>query len=318
MDDAPQSVGCGLVALMKELREMPERQIVDQLELLQTSTYVFRVNHAELAQFLEYCERDPRNKDLCSMATIDKQTWVARETVRLLHNFVAAAMSLVDHTRVMYRHFHNDGDFPEYQREVDRRFARNGQVQFVQRLRSYLLHVRAPTISLNTTFDAKTGQPTTRLGLPSQPLLGWDGWNALAKGYLKNAGAMLDIAAEAASYERQVRDFYVWFGEKENDLLQPALERFRAKEAQCFLLAIDDRLESYFGDSGELGFAGDRFLFLGLFDVAEFEALERVAGPSAERTELALAKLSDRFTVPPDIEVKIRRALSEPRFFKQH
>jgi hypothetical protein len=315
MADSVESSGTSLLATMHELADMPEKQIVDQLQLLRTSVYVFSRNHAELMRFLDFCEHDPTNQDLWHMTTIEKQKSVARESVRLLHNFVASVASLVDHTRAMYQLLHKDGSFPEYQREVSKRFVRDPLIQFVQNLRNYLLHVQSPFITYSTTLDFKTGQAIIRLGLDVGGLKAWDGWNSAAKQYLDGAEKLVHIPTVVSQYEKRVRDFYVWFGEREDEIHAAALDRFFAKESEYFLLEIENALDGYFAfpESGQR--VGDRGLFLGLFDLSEFEALQRLPAPSSERTETALRLLRGHLTIPRYIEDKIRRAYSEPRFF---
>jgi hypothetical protein len=71
------------------------------------------------------------------------------EVMCLLHNFVAAAKSLVDHTRVAYRDLYAaSGAIPQYQTEVDRRFVNDPLSKFIAGLREMAQHVRLPMVSV--------------------------------------------------------------------------------------------------------------------------------------------------------------------------
>src|SRR5687768_14347232 len=90
------------------------------------SLSLFRRNYDELRLFLNFLDH-PRNGIMMSEVG---SRWLAHEAMLevmcLLHNFVAAAKSLVDHTRVVYRDLYESrGAIPRYQDEVDRRFVKD-------------------------------------------------------------------------------------------------------------------------------------------------------------------------------------------------
>ena len=109
-----ESRGAQIVRLMQELASSPERRVLDELDLLQSSIYVFRRNFQELIEFLDLCETDPQHRDSWNMTAITKTRVFGREAVRVLHNFLASAMSLRDLTNRMHKRLHSDGSFPEY------------------------------------------------------------------------------------------------------------------------------------------------------------------------------------------------------------
>lgn len=314
-DGRDEGRGKRLVQLMHELSEMPERKAVDELRLLQTCVYVFRRNHADLLEFLDFCENDPSNQDLWHMTTIRKTEKTGHETVRLLHNFVASAMSLRDLTILMHGRLHSDGSFPEYSAEAARRFKNDPLVQFVQKLRHYVVHVKMPSILFKANLDMDSGHADIRLGLAKRELMEWDDWKSVAGRYVEEADDQILLRAVVQDYEARIRDFYEWYGDKEQSYQDEALARFREKEAEYFFLAIEDKLDRYFALPDSSHVVSDRGLFLGLFDESEFERLERLPAPSAARTELALSLLAEHYDVPADLEARIRTAYSQAPFF---
>lgn len=315
-DTQSESRGAQIVRLMKELASSPERRVLDDLDLLQTSIYVFRRNHEELIEFLDICETDPQHRDSWDMTAIRKTRVFGREAVRVLHNFLASAMSLRDLTNRMHKRLHSDGSFPEYTQEARRRFSDDPLVRFVQKLRSYLLHVNTPNIVFKTRLDVESGRFNTKLGLSRDELQGWDGWTSVGRRYLEESDKHVELRSVVNQYEARIRDFYEWFGDVEQTHQDAAFSTYKRKEERLFRLEIEDRLHTYFTfPDSEYG-VGDRGLFLGLFDISEFERLGRLPAPSSERTELALALLKDHLSVSADLEARIRRAYSEERFFR--
>lgn len=306
--------GRKIVDLMLEIRDMPERQIRIDLDCLVRSTAIFHTNYVELKGFLAFCEDDPRNQDLWHMHSIRKQDQMATETWRLLHNFVAAAFSLVEHTRIIYRRLNADGEFPEYQPRVDEAFRSSSLAQFVQDLRNYVLHTGGGKLYFHGPIDIRTGRSDTRLGLRTSDLLDWSGWKALAKRFLKESEKYIDIAAVAGDYHARVRDFHMWFGERQREIRGVELDRLREKETELFVLELNVRLCEIESGSPPAG-TGETGLFIGLFDYSDYRELEALSPTSDERVDMAVAKLREHFPVPELLETRIRQAYSSATFF---
>lgn len=304
---------------MLALRDMPGKKVLVSLHLMRMSAYVFQRNHVELMHFIDFCEGDPANRDLSYMTTLKKSSEFADETVRLLHNFEASAVSLRDHTETMFRELHDEGVFTDYKPELAKRFTNNPAIQLVQKLRVYVLHVRAPSIVFQTTVDdvgAGQSRMTLRLGLAvDDEFRAWDGWNSVAKQYLREARDFLHVRPLVAEYARQVASFYEWFGAREREVHRHVVAEYEAKENEYFVLKIGRNLDAYFSADPPPPPFGDRYLFIGLFDASDFEKLEQLPPGSGQRTEAALGRLQEHFDIPDDLEAKLRRAYSEARFF---
>src|SRR5712692_2155125 len=101
---------------MHELREMPEYRLYIELESLSNSVYVLDANYSQLRDFLNFLANDPRANSLFWLKNRDKLQEIGKEIIRLIHNFVAASLSLIDHTRRLYNVFYKDtGRFPDYE-----------------------------------------------------------------------------------------------------------------------------------------------------------------------------------------------------------
>jgi hypothetical protein len=138
------------------------------------------------------------------------------EVSRRLHNFLASAKTLVDHTRVHVRTIHSGTQFEEeYREEVASRFSQSSITKFVHCLRNYNLHYRIPLINVSTNIRLEPGGQVTemrqQISLRADILRSWSGWDKLAKRYLTEAGEQLSVERLAADYMRVMSPFYEWF-----------------------------------------------------------------------------------------------------------
>jgi hypothetical protein len=309
-----------IVALMDELRTMPEKGVLDELRALDVSVYIYRRNHAAIAEFISWMQDDPSNQDLWHQTTKQKSHACHCELARLLQNHVASVMSLVNHTRVMTTHLYADGRFPDYQPKVDAVFKNDPLVQFIQCLRNVLLHVGTAQLVFNTTVDPKTEVATNNFGLPIGYLRENVGeCSSLAKKFIEQAATdSIDIPTLISEYDLKVNEFYGWFTARQQEIHADEIARYAAKEREFFLLEIEDQLDRWFFNPNpvENPAPSDRGLFLWLFDISEVEQLEQLPAGSPQRTDTAVAFLKARFEIPNDLEDKVRRACADPNFFR--
>ena len=162
-----------LFQLQEQLRSMPEYKILQRLHALQVSLTVFDQNYRELKALIarittgDVAVRITRreNRLLFEHAMV--------EMTRLLHNFVASAISLVHHTRRLHGGVYQEaGSFSDYQPEVTKRFTNSGLVQFIQDLRHYTMHYELPSLALITEIrDPQNETMIHRIALSRESLL---------------------------------------------------------------------------------------------------------------------------------------------------
>jgi hypothetical protein len=140
-----------------------------------------------------------------------------REINRLVHNFVAGSMSLIEHTRQFMReHYAGTALEGAYHDRVKADFASEPVAKFVQDLRNYMVHKGLPSSQMFLAFDSAHNSPgtggelTTGVRYQTDVLLDWGGWTATAKAYLVAAGEHLDIHTFAESYLEKVLLFHAW------------------------------------------------------------------------------------------------------------
>jgi hypothetical protein len=205
----------------------PDLETARRIAQFDFSIELFEQNYAELEAFLQYLEAPFIVINLAPLNERWRQHIAMREVTYRLHNYVAAAQSLIDHARVLYIELYQpQGLFPDYPDEVVRRFAANPLAQFVRKLRNMAQHYRLPNIRLNTSVvpgPLSTGVRGQWL-LTVADLSQWSGWNPPAKEYLTAAGETLDIHRVVTDYHGQIMEFYKWFKSRQSQIhgLSPA------------------------------------------------------------------------------------------------
>jgi hypothetical protein len=164
--------------------------------------------------------------------------------ILLLHNYVASAAMLTDHSRRLMRD--RTGDLHNAFSEMKAELLKNLEVPFIQGLRNFMLHRSLPVLgqTLNIS-DFGTGGPQFKMTveLSAKKLLEWDGWQAASKAFIR-VGRLevrcrleeVSVATEPYLLKRLACEFAAGFGsmigpssvhghEHRRMLIQPRLER---------------------------------------------------------------------------------------------
>jgi hypothetical protein len=131
------------------------------------------------------------------------------EGTRKLHNFVASALSLVDHTRKLYENRYTES-MPDYMAKRGEVLDRDGPTQFILGLRRHTQHAALPQIVFSVEHLTETST-IARATLSKETLLGFDSFNASAENYIRNAKGSVDLEEAAKAYFENVEEFYGWF-----------------------------------------------------------------------------------------------------------
>jgi hypothetical protein len=126
-----------------------------------------------------------------------------KEVSRQLHNFLAAAMTIVDHTRVLMNEHYTETDiYKEFRARTANEFTNNSLTRFIQDLRNYTIHRGLP-------LPSEVGGPpeTKRMRLHVPTLLEWGGWKSEAKSYLAASGEYIELLPLVVSYTKLIRQF---------------------------------------------------------------------------------------------------------------
>ena len=157
-----------------------------------------------------------------------------REVTRRVHNFVAAALTLVEHTRIFMREHYSDTPvFDRYQAKVDAEFAQEPLVRFVQDLRNFMLHNGLPNSEMYLHFESNPDLPQggtmeTGIHIKAAPLLEWKKWAAPARTFIENSGEFVDIRTFAEVYTDRIVAFHDWLQGELDQFHRADLDELRA------------------------------------------------------------------------------------------
>lgn len=147
------------------------------------------------------------------------------EIGRLLHNFLASAKTLVDHTRVfMEEHYPGSALKRRYAEKVDTDLACDEVCKFVHDLRNYMLHCGLPNIERYVVFDQRKGV-SSGVQLKSADLLTWDKWTAVSRRFLQK-NETIGLGQIARDYAERVTAFHKWLDDELREHHRQDLDEF--------------------------------------------------------------------------------------------
>lgn len=294
------SRGLQILSLMDELGRMPESKLFTEFQGFSTSIYIFDKDYVDLHNLISVLATDPRADPLFTVQHRDQLMMAMREVIRLFHNYVAASLSLIDHTRRLYvKLYAGTGKFTDYETRKNAEFAHDPLSQFIGCLRRYCQHYRAPNLNVTTSWESGDARPTRTFRLLREDLEAFDGWSATARKYLVTAGNEIDILRVTTEYRDKIISFYTWFQARQQEIHREDIERYREQERKLFLLILEDKLENAFAKS-EQGIPHRKDeIFASVFTSKEFEEIERIPRDSQERPSRAIELLEQRFFLIP-------------------
>lgn len=159
----------------------------------------------------------------------------------VLHNFLAGAATLKDHTKVFRREEYSKSTLgTEYDDEIGKRFDNDPFVQFVLRLRNYTLHERLPITGSWIHFK-NTNDPTERLNayvslnvrkLHEHRTRNHNKWNVKSREYLDSLDDKIKVRDVAERYKAVIEDFYRWFDRRQQEVHKQDFANARRLQAE--------------------------------------------------------------------------------------
>jgi hypothetical protein len=233
MSDSPTTDE--LTAMRAELRQLPGWSVRAELLAFDRSLRVFVGNADELARFLGESQEPANAFQLWALQNREGFERFLDEVDRLLHNFVAGAMTLRDHARRLRRKFlpadATDSLASDCQARIDDDFANSPLAQFVEGLRNFVLHRRLPVARGSLSWTAG-GPFESRIVLYPDDLRKSRNWSPPAKRYIENAGDDIAIGDVVTEYRAVVVAFQDWFRRALATRHRSDLEALSQREAE--------------------------------------------------------------------------------------
>jgi len=197
----------------REIKNSDGNQFIQRIREFSVSTSIFGKNFLELKNHIQ-AELEPEYYLKLQNSKFSQQREHGQlETVRLMHNFLASAFSLVEHTRNYYRKNYDDGlaKFSGYQSEVDDKFTTNPLANFVKCFRQYMQHFQPSFISYQSNLTEELEKLKPKILLTRTNILLFSNWNSKAKEYIEELDGDLDILSVFTEYHSLINGFYLWF-----------------------------------------------------------------------------------------------------------
>ncbi len=185
--------------------------------------YILFKNHLDANNNIDYFIRlNPSEKRL---------KWeyhdLEKETYRLLLNFVASALALVEHTRNIVKELYDKNEFQlEYQNKVNDEISNIPVNKFMQDFRNYILHNKLPFVSpkiqgnrISSIGDSNNVMSfKIQLTLNKQQLLKSEKFTALSKQYLKSQDEQIFLDVLADEYFTLIDNFHSWLNKCQREM----------------------------------------------------------------------------------------------------
>ncbi len=144
--------------------------------------------------------------------------------MRALHNYVASAMALVEHTRRIMRD--RSGPIVDEFERRKRDVTANPEVPFIHNLRNYVLHHSLPFVGHEVRLQPQPGVlATSEIQLSVRQLTAWDGWSAPARRFIESQGDALALRPVVDLHAGLVAQLNLWLYERLADANAPALAK---------------------------------------------------------------------------------------------
>jgi hypothetical protein len=165
------------------------------------------------------------------------------EATRRLYNYVASAMSLVDHTRRAIRKVYPQDSRPraEYEERVRKDFAHLPEIRFVQDLRDVMLHVDVLNVNARLRWDRSSGEKR-ELILSRERLMSWSGWSPPAHEFLVRNPDDILVEPLIRNYTATVSGFYNWLADWHRQQHIQAFIELEVLQAKVRQIVIDGGL----------------------------------------------------------------------------
>ena len=295
------------IQLRSEITQMEGYNAILENHRLANSINIFDTNYVELIQLINYMEQNIEAKKLLSLQGHKQLHMIDIELLRRLHNFVAGAKSLVDHTRRIYnKYYKHNNIFPEYTKVVRNTFATDPLSQFVQDLREYCQHYRTLSLIYVTRFTRETQEEIREVALQVEDLLSYDGWSSTAKQYFHEKGDNIPISRAIQEYREKVLQFYKWFQEEQHRIHETALNEYKAKETEMILIQLEVQLNSIIANITSQHRLHPDSPFVYIFSKEDLQKLQNKPISDPDRLDYVLTLLNSYFPVPEHIRELIK------------
>jgi hypothetical protein len=222
------------------------------MNLLEKSYFIFDANYLNLGHVLDEFEQPAVFLKLWEERTRDRFDLFIDDVIRLFHNYLAGALTLLDHMDTLRDALYGDEGFSEeYQARWEERIGGPALPHFMEDLLVYMLHQGLPFALAELNFGRMGSgvEVDSAIRLDADRLKDWEHWSEKGREYLGALSGKAKLHGLVKEYADTVAGFYQWFVLRQSELHRDSLERLeeleeKRREQWQKMRRIEDFLET--------------------------------------------------------------------------
>ena len=223
-----------------------------RMNLLEKSYFIFDANYLKLGHVLDEFEQPTVFLKLWEERTRDRFDLFIDDVIRLFHNYLAGALTLLDHMDTLRDALYGDEGFSEeYQARWEERIGGPALPHFMEDLLVYMLHQGLPFALAELNFGRMGSgvEVDSAIRLDADRLKDWEHWSEKGREYLGALSGKAKLHGLVKEYADTVAGFYQWFVLRQSELHRDSLERLeeleeKRREQWQKMRRIEDFLET--------------------------------------------------------------------------
>jgi hypothetical protein len=223
-----------------------------RMNLLEKSYFIFDANYLNLGYVLDEFEQPTVFLKLWEERTRDRFDLFIDDVIRLFHNYLAGALTLLDHMDTLRDALYGDEGFSEeYQARWEERIGGPALPHFMEDLLVYMLHQGLPFALAELNFGRMGSgvEVDSAIRLDADRLKDWEHWSEKGREYLGALSGKAKLHGLVKEYADTVAGFYQWFVLRQSELHRDSLERLeeleeKRREQWQKMRRIEDFLET--------------------------------------------------------------------------
>ncbi|MDQ4043688.1 MAG: hypothetical protein M3118_07715 [Actinomycetota bacterium] len=251
-DRQRRQLGAKLREMDREIEASEGYRMRARMNLLEKSYFIFDTNYLNLRHVLDEFEQPAVFLKLWEERTRDRFDLFIDDVIRLFHNYLAGALTLLDHMDTLRDALYGDEGFSEeYQARWEERIESSALTSFMEDLLVYMLHKGLPFALAELNFGRVGGgvEVDSAIKLDVDRLEEWEHWSEKGREYLKVLSGKAKLHDLVKEYADTVTGFYQWFVLRQSELQRDSLERLEELEEKRWdqrqkMRSIEDFLET--------------------------------------------------------------------------
>ena len=230
-----RQLGRELLETDRRIEESEGYRLYTRMSLLEKSYFIFDANYLNLRHVLEEFEQPMVFLKLWEERTRDRFDLFIDDVIRLFHNYLAGATTLLDHIDTLRDGLYGDRGFSdEYQSRREEQIGEPPLPRFMEDLLVYMLHQGLPFALAELNFGRMGGgiEVNSAIRLDVAKLKEWEHWSEKGREYLDTLEGKVKLDDVAREYAAIVSGFYQWFVLRQSGLHREALEGLEELEGE--------------------------------------------------------------------------------------